>query len=231
MVTFAGLWTEADDAGRGVANARTLWGRLWSQRDEITAETVEEHLQSLSKSEHILLYEVDAKRYFYILNWEDHTAPAFRRGAPHHPAPPNQDFARGDVQESAVSGKGSGKGREGNQHKNVLTETPEVFPISAALKEWATKSGCDVLDLNKETAKFLDHHASKGSNFKDWDRAWQKWMRQALEWSQPNRRKNQPATSATMRQPKAPTPCNECNEFHPPEEQHWQIRDIEPVKL
>jgi len=33
-----------------------------------------------------------------------------------------------------------------------------------------------------ETEKFRDHHLAKGSRFKDWDRAWQKWIRQADEW-------------------------------------------------
>jgi predicted transcriptional regulator len=37
--------------------------------------------------------------------------------------------------------------------------------------------------LDVELEKFRDHHMAAGSNFKDWDRAFRKWLRQASEWS------------------------------------------------
>jgi hypothetical protein len=39
------------------------------------------------------------------------------------------------------------------------------------------------LRLEDELEKFRDHHMAAGSNFKDWDRAMRKWLRQASEWS------------------------------------------------
>ena len=39
------------------------------------------------------------------------------------------------------------------------------------------------LILEVELEKFRDHHMAAGSNWKDWDRAFRKWLRQASEWS------------------------------------------------
>jgi len=99
-------------------------------------------------------------------------------------------------------GKGrEGKGREGAESASTA---PDQFPITAALKEWATKSGCGHLNLKSETAKFLDHHAAKGSRFVDWNRAWQKWMRQAAEWATQNGRGTQQQRPADVAKGAAP---------------------------
>lgn len=39
------------------------------------------------------------------------------------------------------------------------------------------------LRLDVELEKFRDHHMAVGSDFKDWDRAFRKWLRNALQWS------------------------------------------------
>ena len=39
------------------------------------------------------------------------------------------------------------------------------------------------LRLDLELEKFKDYHASKGSTFKDWDRAFKTWLRKASEWN------------------------------------------------
>jgi DNA-binding transcriptional regulator YhcF (GntR family) len=39
------------------------------------------------------------------------------------------------------------------------------------------------LILEDELEKFRDHHMAVGSDFKDWDRAFRKWLRNALQWS------------------------------------------------
>lgn len=49
------------------------------------------------------------------------------------------------------------------------------------------------LILDVELEKFRDHHMAVGSDFKDWDRAFRKWLRQALQWS-PEARKRKAQT-------------------------------------
>lgn len=62
---------------------------------------------------------------------------------------------------------------------------PGEFPITDHLRAWAGEhvpSICDERRLQAETERFLDHHRAKGSLFKDWDAAWRKWMRGAIEY-------------------------------------------------
>ncbi len=89
-LTFQGLWTEADDFGRGVADTRLLKGAIWALDDAITPETVESHLAELAETGHIVLYESDGERYYAIINWEKHQAASHRRGAAVYPPPPAQ---------------------------------------------------------------------------------------------------------------------------------------------
>ena len=49
------------------------------------------------------------------------------------------------------------------------------------------------LILEDELEKFRDHHMATGSDFKDWDRAFRKWLRNALQWS-PEARKRKAQT-------------------------------------
>jgi hypothetical protein len=88
MVTFEGLWSEADSHGRGIADPKILKGNVWPQRDEVTWEDVEVDIIDLSR-EHLVLYEVGERRYFAIPNFHEHQSAAFRRGTAVHPAPPD----------------------------------------------------------------------------------------------------------------------------------------------
>lgn len=46
------------------------------------------------------------------------------------------------------------------------------------------------VDLSAELEAFKDHHMSKGSQFKDWDRAFRKWLGNAVKWSPSKRQPN-----------------------------------------
>lgn len=85
-LTFAGMWTEADDHGRGVADARLIKGAIWALDDHITHLHVSAHIDMLAATEHIILYRVGDETYFQVLNWEPHQSAAFRRGGPQYPA-------------------------------------------------------------------------------------------------------------------------------------------------
>lgn len=57
----------------------------------------------------------------------------------------------------------------------------EYEPSQAIVEEMETRY--IGLSLEIELEKFKDHHAAKGSQFKDWDRAFRGWLRRAQEWS------------------------------------------------
>lgn len=89
-LTFIGLWTECDDAGRGVSDPDILCGLLWPLDRDITPEVVESHLWELASTNHIVLYEAECERFFSIVKWEKHQAAAYRKGTPKYPDPADQ---------------------------------------------------------------------------------------------------------------------------------------------
>lgn len=125
-ITFAGLWTEADDHGRGDATARLLATALWPW-DNPTDEQVRSWMRELVDTEHIAIYEHRGRPIFQVLRWSEHQAAAYRRGTSNYPAPPENppsatplhDSARPEVQESAGTDRtgleGMGVDREGEQ--------------------------------------------------------------------------------------------------------------------
>lgn len=75
---------------------------------------------------------------------------------------------------------------EGEEPKRRKPETdaPEFFPITEKMRAWARKEVPAVADaLEFHTQEFLDHHAAKGNRFRDWGRAWHKWMRNAAKFA------------------------------------------------
>lgn len=87
-LTFEGLWCEADDHGRGVADPRVLKGSIWPLDDDLGWQDVENHLHELADTGHIVIYEADGERYFEVQRWSDHQSAAYRRGSPVYPLPP-----------------------------------------------------------------------------------------------------------------------------------------------
>jgi hypothetical protein len=73
--TFAGLWTYADDEGRGRADARLIKAALWALDDEVTTREVAAFLDELEFERLICRYEHDGKRYLHIVNFAEHQRP------------------------------------------------------------------------------------------------------------------------------------------------------------
>jgi len=70
-LTFIGLWTHVDDAGRCVDDARLIKAAVWPLDDRTAAE-VEVDLKALSESSLITRYTVNQKRYLAVTNWAEH---------------------------------------------------------------------------------------------------------------------------------------------------------------
>lgn len=70
-----------------------------------------------------------------------------------------------------------------NGKRKIATPPPEAFEITEPMWSWVRELGLPDAKIEPETAKFLDHHRSKGTSFKDWDAAWRTWMRKAVEYS------------------------------------------------
>lgn len=199
-LTFAGLWTEADDHGRGKADPRLLKGAIWSLDDDVTPADVDSHLARLEETGHIWLYVVNGERFFEIVAWQRHQAPSHRRGRGLYPDATGtipQDLACDDVQDARDdvleqgSGKGSGRGRRAASGatpaaKSRGTRIPLPYTLSDSDLEWYERTfpSRNGTWLNAETEKFVDYWRAKsgaGATKVDWPATWRNWLRRASE--------------------------------------------------
>jgi hypothetical protein len=200
--TFIGMWCEADDFGRGVADARLIKGSIWPLDDDIDVTAVEGHLAELEDTGHVLIYLQGVDKFYVIHSWERHQASAYRRGEAVHPEPPSdQDIQSShdetckkvrDARPIVLEGKGrEGKGREGSVREKPRTtprrgcSLPLDFTLTDEMRKWAAAKGI-TSDPDYETEKFIDHFAATNVTKVDWVRTWQNWMRRADEgWGRP----------------------------------------------
>jgi hypothetical protein len=152
-LTFVGLWCEADDYGRGVADPRILKGAIWPLDDDVDAAQVEEHLQQLADTGHIVVYAIDGDVFYAISTFDNHQSAAYRRGQAKYPEPTPDTilhtFARDGVQAAHLSvqaalkgstdglleGKGTeGKGVEPHAHACSPDHDPEHSPTSTPVE-------------------------------------------------------------------------------------------------
>lgn len=71
-LTFIGLWTFADDAGRAADNAKLIKAAVWPLDDAVTAAEVAGHLDELAALGRICRYTADGKRYLHMTTWDEH---------------------------------------------------------------------------------------------------------------------------------------------------------------
>ncbi|NUQ88941.1 MAG: hypothetical protein HOQ43_10815 [Glycomyces artemisiae] len=132
--TFEGMWCEADDHGRGIADARLLKGAIWPLDDDITHLHVFAFVDVLAATGHIRLYQVDGEAYYEVVNWERHQAAAYRRGEPKYPPPSAGQplaslSAHEGVQESASRTQmGAGTGNREQGEGKELPREPQAEP-------------------------------------------------------------------------------------------------------
>lgn len=68
--------------------------------------------------------------------------------------------------------------------RKVKTYAPDQLPLTPAMREWGEANAPLVTGPVAETAKFLDHHRAKGSQFLDWTAAWRTWMANAQTYAE-----------------------------------------------
>lgn len=107
-LTWIGLWTHCDDAGRTKDNARLIKGDIWPL-DDVSLRDIEDDLATLAAHGRIVRYEVDGRRYLEIANWRDHQA--IQKPTPSK-LPPPPDTTTGQLPEDSGSPTAR-KGREG----------------------------------------------------------------------------------------------------------------------
>jgi hypothetical protein len=139
-LTWIGLWTYVDDAGRGRDDARLIKGELWPLEDDVTWQDVERVLTELSLSLHVVRYTVENRHFLAIPKWLDHQVIS-RPSISKFPAPTPENIREvAPLTEDSVSthgantagtgnreqGKGTGKGNSSSSEVAVATSRPEI---------------------------------------------------------------------------------------------------------
>jgi hypothetical protein len=88
-LTWIGLWTYADDEGRGKDNARIIKGDLWPLEDSVTHIEVEADLVELAHHKRITRYVVNGEKLLYVNKWHEHQRIAKPSASKLPPPPPH----------------------------------------------------------------------------------------------------------------------------------------------
>jgi hypothetical protein len=141
-LTWIGLWTYADDAGRGVDDARLVKGEIWALHDKQTAKTVEKHLQAIADAGMICRYETGGRRYLHVINWRRHQTINRPQPSMIPPCPVHDSFSEPavndhdtDTDPSRQEGKGregKGKEEEGNGKEAAAADPVTHDPLTGA---------------------------------------------------------------------------------------------------
>jgi hypothetical protein len=100
-LTFIGLWTQCDDEGRCVDDARLIKAALWPL-DDRTAADVDGDLQAIHQAALIIRYEVEGRRYLAVRGWHEHQrvnrpSPSKIPPPPDPPTSPHGGLSEGSV--------------------------------------------------------------------------------------------------------------------------------------
>lgn len=168
-LTFVGLWTHVDDAGRCVDDPRLIKAAIWPL-DDRTAADIEIDLKALTESSLITRYTLKQRRYIAVTNWREHQRinrptksklPAPDEAERPDPEPPtsgneNSHTTHGELTEdSPQEGKGTGNREQGKERAAeaeaggqagliVVEDSDFVGATEAALAEFETP-GADTI--------------------------------------------------------------------------------------
>jgi hypothetical protein len=110
-LTFAGLWTYADDYGRANANPKLIKAAIWSLDDEVTAVEIQEDLDALAVNGQLALYSVGGRSYLRVVKWSSHQR-VDRPSKSDIPADSSEAREDSASQHESLAQEGEGKGGE-----------------------------------------------------------------------------------------------------------------------
>ncbi|MCC5574534.1 hypothetical protein IMZ11_02625 [Microtetraspora sp. AC03309] len=110
------------------------------------------------------------------------------------PRGPSHSYMRVDVEEEDPSSSDSlfdldsPASREPETEKPAKRKTkiPASFAVTPAMRSWAAETA-PVVDIDFETAQFVDHWTAKGELRLDWVASWRTWMRNQQRWASDRR--------------------------------------------
>jgi hypothetical protein len=148
-LAFIGIWTYVDDYGRGTDDPRLVKAAVFPLDDRISVRDVAKIIDELAAACRLQRYEVDGRRYFVVVNWNEHQK-IDRRSASKLPPPPGETVPTGHrtcsegstrmqrgLDEGSLPDQGAGSReriREQGAGSNGSGNRAESFAAAAALK-------------------------------------------------------------------------------------------------
>lgn len=131
-LTYIGLWTHVDDAGRCVDDARLVKAAVWPLDDRYTAKKVESDLATLAKAGRVERYEVDGKRFLRVVHWRKHQVvnKPQKSGIPPSPVESDSGTATGTPLESDGNPPVALPGGNGIRNEEVEREGNDSSSVS-----------------------------------------------------------------------------------------------------
>lgn len=87
--TFVRLWTHCDDEGRERSNPRLIKAAIFPLHDDVTPETIIDHMARFEELGLVVTYEVAGVGYFAIPSWDEHQHPQRKKDSK-YPAPTDE---------------------------------------------------------------------------------------------------------------------------------------------
>lgn len=175
-LTFVGLWTYVDDNGVGLDNFKLIAAELFGLEDDPreARANVREDLARLHAAGRIVRYMVSGKRYFAVVNFDEHQK-IDRPGRPRHPGPDSDDAVRlsredawamdgpngAQVADSRESREGSSSGAgnrdqgSGEQGTGDSAEADTADAVSSAQGELAGMPAVPPMSVDAQVQKIV----------------------------------------------------------------------------
>lgn len=156
-LTFIGLWTYVDDNGVGLDSYKLIAAELFGLEDDPreARANVREDLARLHSAGRIARYAVGGKRYFAVVNWDEHQK-IDKPGRPRYPGPENDEASHLSREDAwhmdappSIPGQDSRESREtlapgvgnreegvGNRDKGIPPEADTADAVSSAQGEF-----------------------------------------------------------------------------------------------
>jgi hypothetical protein len=130
-LTWIGLWCFCDDAGRGRYNARLIHSELYALDDETSIEDVQDDLDELERLGHLVRYDADGQKLFYIPRFEKHQKPKYKTVNYPGPIEPPSNPNRGAIEPLSNPGLSLVFPEDSTKVGQAGTDQEVVFPESS----------------------------------------------------------------------------------------------------
>lgn len=85
---------------------------------------------------------------------------------------------------NAENAEGTQKGAPAPERDDQIAPIDaDGFALTDSMRRWAIDTFGNALDVDYETAQFVDHHRAEGRRRNNWPAEWQKWMRRSAKWA------------------------------------------------